>query len=62
MEKGNTKSASEKQFLKSCSSQKTRELSYENLFRIINNCLTLRRNHILKTKKFNHIPFDGFYP
>ena len=27
-----------------------------------NNCLILWRNQILKTKKFNHIPFDGLYP
>ena len=29
---------------------------------IVNKCLIFLRNEILKTKKFNHIPFYGFYP
>ena len=29
---------------------------------IANKCLIFLSNQILKTKKFNHIPFDCFYP
>ena len=29
---------------------------------IVNKCLIFLSNQILKTKKFNHIPFDCFYP
>ena len=62
MEKGNSKSAIEKQFLKGYYLTKKQRGYLIKNFLIINICLIMSRDHLLKTKKFNHIPFDGFCP